>query len=328
MILEPTYGDDPLGAAYSYYHDPDILHESPTSESPVQQGFTTEAASSHGAPSSLFNMGFASAPAALAAVPRTAGATLPSSDQGGAQTQSPPAGAAPARLSSPEIKQEPEDESTVSPDTPVAREGSLAAHVARGRLQALRTEALEGERGTSVREPLRMDTLPLTGIAADSPTASSGVVDIPAPSINPMAIMPASNHTEQTHRIKHELDVIAHSPPPQVFTANVIEPNGAVSGPNPEESDWGQEEDEDGQDLDMLDISDSYTPPPFSVSSGPSVENTPDTRISDTFTASPSPRLPQHDGEVQNGVNPGASSPQRFQCDICGREFDLFHKLK
>jgi hypothetical protein len=167
-----------------------------------------------------------------------------------------------------------------------------------------------------------MDTLPLAAIAADSPTTSPGIVDIPAPGINPMAIMPASNHTEQTHRIKHELDVIAHSPPPQVFTANVIEPNTEESEG---EGEW--EGDENGQDLDMQDISDYSTPPPFSLSSGPSVENTPDTRVSDTFTASPSPRLPQHEGEMRNGDHPAPLSPQGFQCDICGREFDLFHKL-
>jgi hypothetical protein len=194
--------------------------------------------------------------------------------------------------------------------------------VAKGRLQELKTEALDSDQ--SQKKPVRMDTLPITGITADSPTSGPGVVDLPAPSINPMAIMPASNHTEQTHRVKHELDVIAHSPPPPQFAANVIEPSYAISEPD---EDVG-----DPQDLDMLDISDYSTPPAFSHSSGPSIENTPDTRVSDTFTASPSPRPPMYEfGELPNGEHAGQlspMSPQRFQCERCSREFDQIHKLK
>jgi len=215
--------------------------------------------------------------------------------------------------------------------------------------------------------------------------AGQGVPDIPAPSINPMAIMPASNVAEQTHRVQQELDVIQHSPPlqqqqpqqqqQQVFTANVIHPPDDESGAEGQGADLDLSEYYESDDqlaMDGVDISDYSTPPPFSPPSNPSFENTPATMMSDRFSASPSPGLPSHSHETLMGIpaamNPGerhemnmyhnidhlsphaqpvspnymnapynnmdhlgphgqSDSPQTFRCDICGREFDLYHKL-
>lgn len=65
-----------------------------------------------------------------------------------------------------------------------------------------------------------------------------------------------------------------------------------------------------------------FTPPP---SSGPSLQNTPETRLSE-YTASPSPRS---DMENRPGL-PVESSPRFFPCDHerCDRVFDQVHKLK
>jgi hypothetical protein len=64
-----------------------------------------------------------------------------------------------------------------------------------------------------------------------------------------------------------------------------------------------------------------FTPPP---SSGPSLQNTPETRLSE-YTASPSPRS---DIENRPGL-PVESSPRFFPCDHerCDRVFDQIHKL-
>ena len=63
-----------------------------------------------------------------------------------------------------------------------------------------------------------------------------------------------------------------------------------------------------------------FTPPP---SSGPSIQNTPETRLSE-YTASPSPRS---DIEHRPGLA-AESSPRMFPCDQCDRAFDQVHKLK
>ncbi|KAK1833102.1 hypothetical protein QBC39DRAFT_51685 [Podospora conica] len=62
-----------------------------------------------------------------------------------------------------------------------------------------------------------------------------------------------------------------------------------------------------------------FTPPP---SSGPSIQNTPETRLSE-YTASPSPRS---DIDTRPGLAV-ESSPRFFPCDQCDRVFDQVHKL-
>jgi hypothetical protein len=157
-----------------------------------------------------------------------------------------------------------------------------------------------------------MDTLPLSnGITVDSPVAGSPSAKVPeAPSINPMDVMQPSNDAEQTHRVKHELDVISNSPPvkQQVFQANVMRPTEETADDFEVDGDADAdaegdldvevldyvEESDDPQSMDFVDISDYSGRSPFSALSNQSVENTPATRISDAFTASPSPGPSPH----------------------------------
>ena len=110
----------------------------------------------------------------------------------------------------------------------------------------------------------------------------------PAPgTVNPMDIMRPSNPAEQDVWVNAELERLENSPPPpQIpeFAAVVRQPTeinlagGQSSGPREEQ---------------MHDISDYSTPPPEGYSSGPSNENTPDTRLTEpdsNYANTPSPR--------------------------------------
>jgi hypothetical protein len=347
VIFNPAWTDDPNGEAYSYYHDPDLLSESPTSE---QGAFTTQPPGKTTSPTgSAAKRGSGPLPAgAAAAVPRTS-FPQPGPAQARPAAQIPQAATPQAITPLPDSKPvSPTDDSTVSPSTPTLFNPALAQIGApRGRLQELRNGSLDSQLGA--RGPKRMDTLPLTGITADSPVTTENIPNIPAPSINPMDIMPASNPAEQTHRVQHELDYIHHSPPQhqqQVFEAHVMHPVddaalivGADGLPGDgldfDVSDYYESD----QGMDGVDISDYSTPPPFSPPSNgaASFENTPATRISDA----PSPASPHmmehgqplvvgHGGQHEAFLSPHPvpESPQVFKCDICDRTFDLYHKLK
>ncbi|KAM7222586.1 zinc finger transcription factor ace1 [Rhypophila decipiens] len=69
-----------------------------------------------------------------------------------------------------------------------------------------------------------------------------------------------------------------------------------------------------------FDMSDFSTPP---ASSDLSATNTPDTRLTEPYTASPSPRS---DFDPKNAGQLG-TSPRAFACDQCHRVFDQIHKL-
>ncbi|KAK3394057.1 hypothetical protein B0H63DRAFT_33599 [Podospora didyma] len=181
----------------------------------------------------------------------------------------------------------------------------------------------------------RTDSLPPPTIVSDIP--SPPLQYSIGPSGNPMEMMKPTNATESAYFLEQEIFKIENSPPPSepmLVTMSNMDESPLYIKPDPSpEFDFNQPPDielngEEVFDIDMdyihfdesHDISDFSTPPP---SSGPSTENTPDTRLSDSYTASPSPAS---DFGIANAGHL-AASPKTFGCDQCHRVFDQIHKL-
>ena len=219
-----------------------------------------------------------------------------------------------------------------------------------------------GKQNSLLRGPgslTRTDSLPpLQPIVADIETAQ--IPFSASPSGRPMDMMRPTNEAESAWRVHQEILKIESPPAELPLTymepfddsttyakvpyneaayneANYNETPYIKSNPSPESDyqsppeiiltgnndfsavDFSMIVDVDAADEQMVHYS-YFTPPP---SSGPSNQNTPDTRISD-YTASPSPR---------SDMGPGSggqtdSSPRLFPCDQCHRVFDQVHKLK
>ncbi|KAJ9155461.1 Serendipity locus protein H-1 [Pleurostoma richardsiae] len=152
----------------------------------------------------------------------------------------------------------------------------------------------------------------------------------PAPgTVNPMDIMKPSNPAEKDWMVNAELEAIKNSPPPQVpqFTAVVRQPTEIYPGQNGYGNGFTREEPM------QHDISDYSTPPPEAYSSGPSNQNTPDTRLTEpesNYTSSPSPQSsnnPTTPNTIQDDLSQDGASPRSYRCKECGRSFDQVHKL-
>jgi hypothetical protein len=192
----------------------------------------------------------------------------------------------------------------------------------------------------------RTDSLPIPSIVSDirqdlSPPAG--------PSGNPMEMMKPTNATESSYYYQQEIAKMDTPSPPVEPVPTYMEPIQETyikHEPSPQ-SDYQSPPDAGmhnqmyneidlasmlveypGQYVDDLNqydnpalLSDFSTPPPFSDMS---THTTPNTQISDAFTASPSPRSDIVDPRI--GGHMGVS-PRTFPCDQCHREFDQVHKL-
>lgn len=133
----------------------------------------------------------------------------------------------------------------------------------------------------------------------------------PAPgTVNPMDIMRPSNATEQDVWVNAELERMENSPPPPQV------PEFAAVVRQPTEINLGGEQSSGPREDQMHDISDYSTPPPEGYSSGPSNENTPDTRLTEpdsNYTNTPSPR--PFDNPATPNTMPGRRSLVLFFLD-------------
>lgn len=190
--------------------------------------------------------------------------------------------------------------------------------------------------------PQRIDSFPIPAIVSDiqsPPLYNTG------PSENPMKMMRPTNATENAWMLEQAVLRIQNPPlHSDAFPSTLqsldegdyMEIKPEIS-PEPEfqqavpdiELNDGEFVD-DGMEFlvyrnDGHDISDLSTPPP---SSNPSTQNTPNTHLTEPFTASPSPASPSpvSDLGVVNGGQIG-TSPRVFICDKCNRMFDQIHKL-
>ncbi|KAK4102233.1 hypothetical protein N658DRAFT_356336 [Parathielavia hyrcaniae] len=232
----------------------------------------------------------------------------------------------------------------------------------------------------------RTDSLPLPIIVSDIPSPPL-LQHSPGPSGNPMEMMKPTNSAENAWMLEHEMRMIQNSPPLPA-PEPVLPPSMAVDGmPSPASdnglkpqfasayqtsyqspyqspplaaSDIGMhlhEEPMEYYNFNILTTHDYNTPPP---STGPSTENTPDTRLT-PYTASPSPPAetePSINGHLMTspslsvglspspglssapspGPSPGPSqgrspgrSPARppggFVCEVCGAVKSSYHQF-
>lgn len=264
----------------------------------------------------------------------------------------------------------PEDLDPISPDSDRTATPSAP----------LRSFSRQSTFGRKPAGPQRVDSLPPPTIVADipSPPLQYNI----GPSGNPMEMMKPTNPAENAWMLEHEMRMIQNPPPqlpqpppepsvsmpvpvdevPYVTHRQNLEPNFQQPYQSPYQSPYTSPYQPtlefgpqmyDGpteyQNTNMLLTPDYSTPPP---STGPSTENTPDTRLT-PYTASPSP---PSDFDAVNlcqmaaspGLSPGLSSglslgpspsPGRsprpssgrmFPCNYgqCDRVFDQEHKLK
>ncbi|KAK3330460.1 hypothetical protein B0H66DRAFT_63087 [Apodospora peruviana] len=180
----------------------------------------------------------------------------------------------------------------------------------------------------------RTDSLPIQTIVSDIPSPPLQLTA--GPSGNPMDLMKPTNDAESAWRVEQELIKMENSPPPESVPTTIlptvdehpdVKPKPSLhleEYQSPPDIEVNGEEIEDFDMLDFLasqdniDHSDWSTPPPLSDLSA---SNTPDTRLTEPYTASPSPRS-DFDRNGQLGT-----SPRAFACDQCHRVFDQIHKL-
>jgi hypothetical protein len=315
--IEPVFNDVDInarGEAWSYYHDPNLVSESSDAFAPEPS---------------------ASAPLTVVLPAQAAAQTLPS-------PTSVLGGPTPQPMIARAVVEEPD---SFSPDT-YQTTTPLRAF-------SRQTSLLKGN------ELLRKDSLPpLQPIVAD--IGSPPIPALPSPSARPEDMMRPTNEAETLWRVNQEHMKIESPPPPvDLIYTPYMEPIGEASymGSNPSpESDYHSppgnyhsppgmmpepdyhttpgiilnDQDFTGVDFnqvmpyvntleDQMVQHSYFTPPP---SSGPSNQNTPDTRVSD-YTGSPSP-LPDVGHESTGQMD---SSPRLFPCDKCARVFDQVHKL-
>ena len=155
-----------------------------------------------------------------------------------------------------------------------------------------------------------------------------------------MEFMKPTTDSESAWMLKQEIIKMEASPPPDFYPVVAVLPTVDESpyvkpDPSPEpEPEYQSPPDarfelnvQEVDDFDMLEfpenndvVSDWSTPAP---SSDLSASNTPDTRLTEPYTASPSPRSDFDPKSGQLGT-----SPRAFACDQCHRVFDQIHKLK
>lgn len=197
----------------------------------------------------------------------------------------------------------------------------------------------------------RMNTQPLKPIVSDIPSP-------PLPtksddSFNPMDIWGPTTNTEKDWHVQQELvKLTTPSPPPRFEATPPMEP--FPSQPTPDatpEPEAAREEDMDmgeepelgykqelnaqvamgppgiainGGDVDMIEPTGRFTPPPSSIASDPTTPGyMSDTRPTQApYMATPSP------GSIAGPRDQPDSSPRVYKCDDCHRVFDQYHKLK
>ncbi|KAK4218819.1 zinc finger transcription factor ace1 [Rhypophila decipiens] len=184
----------------------------------------------------------------------------------------------------------------------------------------------------------RTDSLPPPTIVSDIPSPPLQLSI--GPSGNPMEFMKPTTDTENAWMLRQEIIKMEASPPPDTFYTpplpTVDETPVMKTDPSPEpesqpEYNSPPEIEINGLDIENFDMdsfiaenefdmSDFSTPP---ASSDLSATNTPDTRLTEPYTASPSPRS---DFDPKNAGQLG-TSPRAFACDQCHRVFDQIHKL-
>lgn len=185
----------------------------------------------------------------------------------------------------------------------------------------------------------RTDSLPPPTIVSDIPSPPLQL-NI-GPSGNPMEFMKPTTDTESAWMLKQEIIKMEASPPPETFYPPALpavdETPVLKTDPSPAPEPQPQQDynsppdiEVNGQgfdDFDMLnfevsDIISDWSTPPASSELSVSNTNTPDTRLTEPYTASPSPRsdIGQAGGQL-------GTSPRAFACDQCHRVFDQIHKL-
>jgi hypothetical protein len=79
-----------------------------------------------------------------------------------------------------------------------------------------------------------------------------------------------------------------------------------------------------GGDIDMIEPSGRYTPPPSSIPSNPTTPG----YMSDQYLTPAPPMTPALPGSNDGPSDHSDSSPRIYKCDYCNTEFDQYHKLK
>ncbi|KAK5656222.1 hypothetical protein OQA88_4983 [Cercophora sp. LCS_1] len=298
-LIQPAFEEADInarGEAWSYYNDPDLI--------PPSQGYIPVTS----APLTVVPPSHAPVPAPLSPV------SLPDHPVVLGE-------AAPRPMIAQAVVEEPD---IISPDSDKT--------VTPLRAFSRQTSTLRGPGSLS-----RTDSLPpLQPIVADFENYPVPFATSTSPSARPMDLMRPTNEAESAWRVHQEILKIespSPDPEPALEYMDPLEQHQhyqTKSNPSPE-SDYqsppnialnDQEFDFTAmivEDPDQEQVPYYFTPPP---SSGPSQQNTPDTRVSD-YTASPSPRS----DIIQAPSVQSDSSPRLFPCDQCTRVFDQVHKL-
>ncbi|KAK0628586.1 hypothetical protein B0T17DRAFT_505247 [Bombardia bombarda] len=327
---------DPRGEAWSYYNDP-YLDQQTDSYIPAPAPAFIPASAPVPSPAS-------SLPTHLSIVPPTdAQPSAPPSPLSPVEQSSIPGDRFAAPMITRPIVEEPD---AISPDSDKTNPSKDLPKTFGRQSSQLNKRLIGG--------PLqRTDSLPPPTIVSDIP--SPPLHHDAGPSGNPMDLMMPTNATESAWKVEQDILKIENSPSPPPASAPltplpVLEEYPSIKedlSPEPEPEyqyspqyssqfapqyapHYPPQIEVQSPSMDntgmlnipygefIMDNSDSSysTPPP---SSGPSTSNTPDTRLTEPYTASPSPR--------SDANGPLGTSPRIFACDDCHRVFDQVHKL-